>query len=456
MTLLRSSMQETSQGHFLERISGVFFRLDEEGKVLYLNEAWEARTGIPRKEVEGAELLDHIKEHRSGSVRELLQELRERPMGQEELTLFFPNRRGEEIPFRALFRAKEREGEGVFIEGIAERSEEGFSKDQLISLSGSSANEELYRCYPKLIAFAESSYEPLLECDRKGELHYMNPAAFEFFKERGEPGSIDLLPEQHFELAEHVLRTGKKREREVNYGDRVLSWLYYPGGTPGSVHIRGHDISHHKNMEAELLDAVIRGKEEERERFARELHEEVGQQLSAAIMHFGALSETLSPEQRQKGEYIEELIRRAFKDVRSISQSLMPRILKEFGLAAALGELHKGQEKALNIPVSLRVSFSEERMGEGIKLGLYRLLKELVEFSASTRKARKCFVELFEQDDGMVLEYKDEGGQQDPSTGASFQDFKKFNSMVRSMNGQLTLEIEKGERPKARVRVPLP
>ncbi len=448
-------MTDTSQHSILQRIPDIFFQLDEDGKVLYLNEAWECYTGVSRQRIEGAPILDHISEKEREEVKDALQEIRKGDRSSREIEIRFLERSSDDDPLHLYLRRNSKVEEGLLIEGVARRERLGEEKNKGEEKDPSF---ELFRKEwdSRLAVFPEAAPIPLLEADLKGELLYLNPVAYKLLKESGEKGKVDFLPAEHLNLVGHVARTGKKVEREVNYEGRVYIWLYsLPQQGHELLHIRGTEITEQKRVEGDLLDAIVRVQEEERDRFATELHEGIGQSISAALMRFEDLISDLSPEQREKASPVQELLKGTVQDVRRISQGLMPRILKEFGLVAALEELRERMSERYDVQLQLEVSIRETVVDERIKIGVYRLTQELISFASQTRQVNKCWAQIWEEEGALILLFYDEGGSKDPSTGGSFKDFRKFNSMVRSMHGTIDLHYRENGSPQIYIKVPI-
>jgi two-component system NarL family sensor kinase len=86
----------------------------------------------------------------------------------------------------------------------------------------------------------------------------------------------------------------------------------------------------------QLSHRVVQLQDEERRRIARELHDGIGQQLTAIIMGVSTLEGRVRPELRPEVKEILALVDNCIKDVRTISHLLHPPLLDEVGLLSAL------------------------------------------------------------------------------------------------------------------------
>ncbi len=448
-------MPKASKSNILERIPDIFFRLDEEGRVLYLNDAWECWAGIPKEKVEGGQLLEHLPLSERTAFEEALEELRAGTATRKELPFHLSSEDRWETKFQLLLQRKNWD-DLYAIEGLARLDRKTLAESETqVGSTPDFFQKEWGEWNARLALFPENAPSPLLECDRDGMISYLNPVAHSYLNEFGKEGALDFLPSQHEQLIQHVLRTGKDVERELHFGDRVLNWTYSKPEGYERVHLRGHDITEQKRVEAELLDAMVETQEEDRDRFSKELHEGIGQQLSAILMNFEDLRSELPPEQQEKAEAIQEHLKKSIQDVRSVSHGLMPTLLKEFGLVSALEELGKYFRTYLDIELHSEISIREGVVEDRIKVGIYRLVQELAEFASRVRSTRRFFVHLYEEDEELIFLFSDEGAEQDPATGGSMKDLRKFDSMIRSMHGSFDL-IQKGEEaPRLEVRIPI-
>lgn len=452
-------MREKAEKTFLDRIPDIVFRLDQAGKVLYLNDAWECWTGIPKEEMEGEPFLDQLPSPERDEFHSAFQDLREKKDAKKDLTLRLKN--GEEAPRSFQLRMmshEEPEGAGLYIEGSAR--EEKSIRETVPESSGfkdlvHNMDEGWARTWSERLAmFPERAPIPLIECGSEGGINYLNPVAFDLLNEHGEVGALDFLPLQHVALVEEVFRTGMDLERELELDSRTYNWLYSRVEGSSTVHVRGSDITEQKRREAELLDSIVSTQEEERDRFATELHEGIGQYLTAILMHFEAMQEGLGKEHQEKVHHVQDLIQEAMKSVRGISYGLMPRMLKQFGLLPTLENLCGRVQERYGLKVELDPEFDEARLDERTEVGIYRIVMELLEVSVHSRKAEVARLKMRDEGKQILLEYADDGKEGDTS-GSVLNDMKRFNSRIRSLNGRMELWPEGGEAFPIKIRFPV-
>src|ERR1700693_6342848 len=128
-----------------------------------------------------------------------------------------------------------------------------------------------------------------------------------------------------------------------------------------------------------LSAKVLRIQDEERRRIARDLHDGVGQTLSAAIM---AVSQGMScPEPLPAGcqsglRDAEDLMQQAVREVRTVSHLLHPPLLDESGLLSAVRWFAEGFSKRSGMKLTLQLDEQTKRFGQDVETGLFRIVQE--------------------------------------------------------------------------------
>jgi signal transduction histidine kinase len=167
-------------------------------------------------------------------------------------------------------------------------------------------------------------------------------------------------------------------------------------------------------MSQELQDSaakIITAQEEERRTIARELHDEVGQMLSAlkveldvaqrAVNSSGGSPQTLAEAQ--------EIADGALKTVRNLTQLLHPAALDDLGLAAAIDSSLRGLARRQDIRAELHQTGLPERLPREVELAAYRIVQEAITNVGKHANATQCHVHLTHLDDRLLIEVEDDG-----------------------------------------------
>jgi two-component system, NarL family, sensor histidine kinase UhpB len=166
----------------------------------------------------------------------------------------------------------------------------------------------------------------------------------------------------------------------------------------------------HARIEA-LTNRVLTAMEEERARLARELHDELGQALTAVKLDLQLLDDLLSKNRKYKkylGQSI-DLVSNTIKLVRRQSGSLRPPRLDEMGLLPALEEMIDGFSKRTGIQCKLDCGDFSERFPTHVEIALYRCIQESLTNVARHACAKKVEVKLAYQDQNLSVVVNDDG-----------------------------------------------
>jgi PAS domain S-box-containing protein len=197
-------------------------------------------------------------------------------------------------------------------------------------------------------------------------------------------------------------------------------------------------------------------REEERTRVAREIHDELGQALTAIKIDLSSLVHDLPADKKQESESIKELVDEAIQSVRRISTELRPGILDAVGLVAAVEwaagefEARTGSKCQLDLPQE-DIAIDQERA-----TALFRIFQETLTNVARHANATEVKVRLAKEDGHLTLEVHDNGkgaSEKQLSAGSSLG-ILGMRERALLLGGELTITGAPGEGTIVRVRIP--
>ena len=233
------------------------------------------------------------------------------------------------------------------------------------------------------------------------------------------------------------------------------------------------DITRSKDIEAALrgsreqlseLSFHLEGaKEEERERIARDIHDELGSTLVAIKIETALLAAKLPPSAsgpnaglREKAHSIEALIDRAMSTASRVARELRPGILKEFGLPAAIE--CQAEDFSQRTGIACRVHCDDDGIepDEKTSLALFRVLQEALTNVAKHAHASLVVVRLRREKGSITLEIRDNGrgiSDADLSKPKSFG-LRGIRERVNSLNGEFSVGLGEQGGSHLALRVP--
>lgn len=196
----------------------------------------------------------------------------------------------------------------------------------------------------------------------------------------------------------------------------------------------------------ELARHLQTAREDERNRLARELHDELGALLTAAKLDAARLRSriaALAPEAVERLNHLSETLNSGIALKRRIIEDLRPSALSNLGLVAALDILTREFSERSGIPVDKRLETVS--LSPAAELTVYRLVQEALTNITKYAKARHVTVELAARGDQVHVEVHDDGiGFEPHAASASSHGLFGMRYRVEAEGGQLSIDTSPG------------
>ncbi len=207
------------------------------------------------------------------------------------------------------------------------------------------------------------------------------------------------------------------------------------------------------------VKAVMEAEENERQRIARELHDGVGQMMSAAKMNLSAFESELNftnGGQKQSFEKIMQLVDESCKEVRTVSHIMMPNSLLKNGLVAAVRDFTEKLDKK-TLQVHLYTEGLEERPDFNIESVLYRVLQECVTNVIKHANASALDISIVRDKDGITATIEDNGQGFDINDKEKFEGIGLPNiiSRIEWLKGTVDFDSSPGRGTVVALHVPV-
>jgi len=171
----------------------------------------------------------------------------------------------------------------------------------------------------------------------------------------------------------------------------------------------------------EATGRVLEAQESERLRIALELHDQVGQELTAVLLGLARVRGMLDAPLRTDVEDIQEAVRASLEDVRRIALELRPEALDDLGLVSALAVLCERFAQRTGIDVSQQLDEHLPELGHDEELVVYRVAQEALTNVARHSGADHAELRLSARNGGLMVTVSDRGrglrGGGEPGTG---------------------------------------
>ncbi|HEY1346197.1 MAG TPA: histidine kinase [Streptosporangiaceae bacterium] len=165
-------------------------------------------------------------------------------------------------------------------------------------------------------------------------------------------------------------------------------------------------------LETERRDSARRAlaaQEDERRRVACELHDEVGQSMTAVLMLLERLHDGVVASRRAELRDAQETVRASLEEVRRIAQELRPELLEHLGLVSALTALSRGFTQRTGITVDYQFGPDLPSLDSDAELAIFRIVQESLTNVARHAHARAVQLSIQHTPQKVRIQVEDDG-----------------------------------------------
>jgi two-component system, NarL family, sensor kinase len=265
-----------------------------------------------------------------------------------------------------------------------------------------------------------------------------------------------------------------KKEKQIQQQQFEISkknyFLYGTVGLALLLSIIGYSFYKRKKLQQEAklqqeiikqqdlsTKAVLEAEEKERERIARDLHDGVGQVMSAAKMNLSAFESELSfkdENQKLQFEKVINLVDEGCKEVRNVSHQMMPNALLKAGLSSAIKEFIDKIDSP-SLKVNLYTEGLNERLDNNTETVLYRVIQECVNNVIKHSGANQLDISLLKDEDGISATIEDNGKGFDGKATVEGIGLKNIKTRIEFLKGTVDFDSSVGKGTLVAIHVPI-
>jgi len=370
------------------------------------------------------------------------------------------------------------------------RTEELNTLNASLEVRVAARTEELDEARQRLAGIIDSAMDAVITVDERQSIVLFNRAAEQVFglpraQALGMP-LTELIP-QRFRGAHsgHVRNFGERggANRRMG-GQRVVMGLRRNGdefpldASISQVALHGkryytvilRDVTERVRAEADLVrsrqelheiaTASAGAREQEKGRIARELHDELGQALTALKLDLALLSGALHAEDPAVAARIDamrSIVDGTVASTRRIASDLRPMLLDDLGVVAAAQWLAEGFQKRYGIACDLQVDPPEFELADPQATSVYRILQEALTNVARHAQASRVEITLRRTDAGVSLAVRDDGRGFDAAKSARPNAFGLVGLRERAylVDGTIRIDTAPGRGTAIEVAIPV-
>lgn len=224
------------------------------------------------------------------------------------------------------------------------------------------------------------------------------------------------------------------------------------------------DLRRQQALTRQLLQELINVQENERSRLALELHDEIGQTLTAFELSLGELKKTLPADNEEAQQMLKRsraLIERTTAELRAIITALRPATLDQLGLVPSLEWIGEHTLLPAGISVSVEAEGLDRRLPAEVETTLFRIAQEAISNVARHSRANSLTVHLSADSEEVTMILADDGqglsvrSLDGPLTGAQNLGIAGMQERAALASGKLDISSVPGEGTTLRVTIPL-
>lgn len=176
-------------------------------------------------------------------------------------------------------------------------------------------------------------------------------------------------------------------------------------GTRGS----NKDITEKKEIQKNILKAIIQTEEKEREHFSKELHDGLGPLLTTIKIYLESLMRPKTEQSRNEIiESAKEILEDSISTVKEISNNLSPHLLTNYGFNSAIKSFVEKLNRTTKIKIILESNISR-RINQEIETSFYRSIIECINNSLKHANAKNINIKMTDTGNQLLVLYKDDG-----------------------------------------------
>lgn len=223
-----------------------------------------------------------------------------------------------------------------------------------------------------------------------------------------------------------------------------------------------NDLTGIRDAEKMVIQSLIEGADNERSRVAKEMHDGLGQHLTAASLNLNAVMDeavNLSDKCLDKFRNGIQFLKTAIEESRNIAHNLMPKAIVDYGVVLSLNSLFNQIEKTTGISINFYENMGENvRLDMQTELNLYRITQEAINNVIKHAEATEVFVQLMLHPNEIIFTFEDNGKGFDKlivDSGKKGIGVKSMYNRARAMSGYCDIDSSPGQGTTITVVIPV-
>lgn len=324
----------------------------------------------------------------------------------------------------------------------------------------------------------DSISDSFIAIDKNLTITYINKTSATFFQR--DPETLinknlkKILPKEKnqflYQLIENGMELNKKVQGEIFDAD-TGNWLHhyiYPSENLVTLYTRNINEEKKREKEMEVINEDLRRlsthlqqiREEERKMIARDLHDDLGQQLTGLQMDVHWMQKKLQeadPLLLNKINEMNEMVDHTIRSIRRILSDLRPAILDDLGMLAAMEWLNQETSKRYPIDIHFQVNTQEIPLSPDAASGLFRIYQEAINNAIKHANAKNIRTVIEVTDTQVIISITDDGkGMANTQKQEKGYGLLGIKERTYILGGTFSIQTEEGKGTSLIIHIPLP
>ncbi len=203
-----------------------------------------------------------------------------------------------------------------------------------------------------------------------------------------------------------------------------------------------------------VLKTAIESQENERKQIGFELNENVNQILTAVNMHLGLIKGKTDAETAEFLNDVSIMIKEAMDGIHKITHNIGNSYIEDIGLKEALADLVYKMNALRIFEVEINLDVEGLIIPAPVELTIYRFIQQQLNNILNFAEASKVVIQLYPEDNNLVLEIADNGKGADPADISKDINLSIMQSRAKAYNGKVDIDTSPGKGFKMTVTLP--
>ena len=198
-----------------------------------------------------------------------------------------------------------------------------------------------------------------------------------------------------------------------------------------------------QQAEIDVKDAIITTQEDEQNRIAEDIHDDIGPMLSAIKLQVANLSELEPDEIAESIDQIEDHLNMVINNVRGVARNLSSQIITKYGLEPSLIENINLVSTLKKLMIDFKYDVKNIELNDDYQINIYRIVRELLTNSVKHSNCTLINISIKNINDFLIVKYSDNGDKIDqPDSGKSMGQ-TNIKNRINLLKGKIILFSEK-------------